>query len=83
MSINLNERLKMLWRTIQNDYKAKAHSFGVKYKNVKILNELFPISSLAIEFYTESNPKVIEKNLILEYVNKFGEVPPFNSAIPK
>jgi hypothetical protein len=80
---NIQERLRMLWRTIQNDYKANAHPFGKRYKEFAILRKLFPITSLVVTYAIDKNPEKAESKLIKDYVNIFGEVPPFNSAIPK
>jgi hypothetical protein len=80
---NLRERLRMLWRTIQNDYKADAHPFGKRYKEFAILRKLFPISTLVVTCSIEKSLETAESKLIKDYVNKYGEVPPFNSSIPK
>ena len=80
---NIQDRLRMLWRTIQKDYKANAHPFGKRYKEFAILRKSFPISTLVVTFSIEKSPEIVESKLIKYYVNKYGEVPPFNSAIPK
>lgn len=80
---NIQDRLRMLWRTIQKDYKANAHPFGKRYKEFAILRKLFPISTLVVTCSIEKSPETAESKLIKDYVNKYGEVPPFNSAIPK
>jgi hypothetical protein len=73
----------MLWRTIQPDYEANAHPFGKRYKEISSLSSSFPISSLAITFSVVDNPETEERNMLRKYCQQFGEVPPFNSSIPK
>jgi excinuclease UvrABC nuclease subunit len=80
-SSNLRDRLRMLWRTIQPDLKATAHTFGRRYKEISTLHTAYPISSLAITFSLVENPDKEESNLLRNYCEKFGEVPPFNSSI--
>ena len=85
-SKNLKERLGMLYRVThgkKKDYKTTAHTFGVKYNKIKIIENLFPIETLFIEIKTTKDYKKIESNLLKEYLNKHGELPPLNSNYPQ
>lgn len=79
-SENLNDRLRMLWRVLQPNYGASAHTFGINYKSLKIIQDAFPYDSLAIEFEESPEAKIYEKSLIESYRQKYGEVPPLNSS---
>jgi hypothetical protein len=79
-SKDLRERLRMLWRTIQEDYLAKAHTFGKKYKHIKKARNKFPIHSLMVRFELCSSAKNREAKVLEKYIAEFGEVPPFNSS---
>ena len=79
-SENLRDRLRMLWRVLNTNYKANAHTFGEKYNTYKILKDNFPKKTLAIKFVISKNPKVLESKMLNEYIKKYGEVPPFNSS---
>jgi len=61
---NIQDRLRMLWRTIQKDYKANAHPFGKRYKEFAILRKSFPISTLVVTFSIEKSPEIVESKLI-------------------
>jgi hypothetical protein len=79
-SENLRERLRMLWRVLNPDLNATAHTFGEKYNTYQVLKSNFPLNTLAIKFRCSNNAKELEIKLIDEYINIFGEVPPFNST---
>ncbi len=79
-SKDLRERLRMLWRTIQEDYLANAHTFGKKYKHIEKANIKFPIHSLAVGFELCSSAKHREAEVLEKYIADHGEVPPFNSS---
>lgn len=79
-SENIRERLRMLWRVINPQLKAKAHTFGIKYNDNKNLRKAFPLESLIISYKTTNESKKIESKLLNQYFAKFGEVPPLNSS---
>lgn len=70
----------MLWRVLQNNYKATAHTFGMNYKSLQIIREAFPYDTLAIEYEESDMPKQYEKKLLEAYRQAFGEVPPLNGS---
>ena len=80
-SNNLRDRLRMLWRVLNPEYKTTAHTFGSKYNSYKILREYFPHDKFAIKFEESKLPLELEKKSLKYYLNTFGEVPPFNSSI--
>jgi excinuclease UvrABC nuclease subunit len=75
-SENLKERVRMLWRVLQPTYKATAHTFGMNYKSMKVIQDAFPFDTLAIEYEENPTAKVYEKSLIETYRQLYGEVPP-------
>ena len=79
-SDNLRERLRMLWRVLNPNLKATAHTFGSKFNDNKKLKEAFPLNSLFIKYQVSKESKKLEKDLLDQYFQNFGEVPPFNSS---
>lgn len=79
-SENLKDRLRMLWRVLNPIMVAKAHTFGVNYNSLKLIQKSFPLQTLAVEFEERQNPKVYEKELLEKYRQKYGEVPPLNGS---
>ncbi len=79
-SKKLKDRIRMLYRVLNpNDFAATAHTFGMKYRNSKILQKNFPKSTLAFTYEVDSQHEKKEKKLIKNYSEIFGEVPPLNS----
>jgi excinuclease UvrABC nuclease subunit len=79
-SENLNDRVRMLWRVLQPNYRATAHTFGVNYKSLQVIQNAFPLDTLAIEYEENDTAKVYEKSLIETYRQLYGEVPPLNGS---
>jgi hypothetical protein len=79
-SINLRERLRMLWRVLNPKQNATAHTFGTKYNKNKNLRETFPLNSLYVSFIITTEPQILESELLDKYFLQYGEVPPFNSS---
>jgi excinuclease UvrABC nuclease subunit len=77
---NLNDRLRMLWRVLQPNYRASAHTFGMNYKSLQVIQDAFPYDTLAIEFEENSEAKQLEKSLLEAYRQIYGEVPPLNGS---
>jgi hypothetical protein len=77
-SQNLKERLRMLWRVLNPNYLATAHTFGINYNTVPLLQEIFPLNSLAVTFEIIQDHTNYETMLIENYRQLYGEVPPFN-----
>jgi len=79
-SDNLKNRVRMLWRVLQPNYKASAHTFGMNYKSLQIIQDAFPYDTLAIEYEENPEAKKHEKSLIESYRQVYGEVPPLNGS---
>ena len=71
----------MLWRVIQPNLKATAHTFGQKYNaNVTLKNKI-PLNQLGISILECKQPKNEETKRLKSYLKRHGELPPFNSSI--
>ena len=80
-SNNLKDRLRMLWRVLQPNLKATAHTFGQNYNaNVTLKNKI-PLNQLGISILECKQPKKEETKRLRSYLKKHGELPPFNSSI--
>lgn len=79
-SENLNDRVRMLWRVLQPNYRATAHTFGMNYKSLQVIQDEFPLDTLAIEFEENNMAKIYERSLIENYRQLYGEVPPLNGS---
>lgn len=79
-SDNLKDRVRMLWRVLQHDYRATGHTFGMNYKSLQVIQDAFPFDTLAIEYEEHPQPKQYEKNIIETYRQLYGEVPPLNGS---
>lgn len=73
------DRVINLKKSLDPVKKSSSHICGRRYKkNINIVNE-FPFQSLYIRILTHENPEVKERELLSEYFDKFGEVPPLNA----
>jgi hypothetical protein len=77
-SQNLKDRLRMLWRVLNPGYLATAHTFGINYNHVPLLQALYPLDTIAINFEINYDQLNYEKSLIENYRQQYGEVPPLN-----
>lgn len=77
-SENLKERLRMLWRVLNPEYLATAHTFGVNYNAMPEIQARFPLHTIAIQYEVTAHHDAYETQLIEEYRQQFGEVPPMN-----
>jgi len=72
-------RVLALKKTIDPNLKSKSHICGRRYnKNEKII-EQFPYINLFVQLIEDQYPEIKERELIDEYFNKYGEVPPLNA----
>ena len=74
-SIDLRERLRMLWRVLQPDLGATAHTFGIKYEKYEALRINFPLETLAISYICDDKAKDLESNLQANLVQLLLHVP--------
>lgn len=79
-SENLKDRVRMLWRVLQPNYRASSHTFGTNYKSLQVIRDAFPYDTLAIEYEENPEAKIYEKSLIESYRQLYGEVPPLNGS---
>ena len=59
--------------------KANVHICGRRYKSKPNIAKLFPYNILHIELIQSSDPEALERRLLTEYVNQYGEAPPLNA----
>ena len=74
------DRVVALKRSIASNYKGTSHICGRRYKYNPKIASLFPYETLYIELIPSDSPETLEKKLIIEYSNEFGEVPPLNAV---
>jgi hypothetical protein len=79
-SDNLRERLRILKKNIIKKPQVSTHTFGKKHNENKRLQKAFPLASLFVKYQISEDSKKLEKDLLDQYFQKFGEVPPFNSS---
>lgn len=72
-------RVGILRRTILPNYSPNGHICSRRYKGAAKITEMFPFTDLHIKFFPAENPRELEKALLNEYYQTFGEVPPLNA----
>jgi hypothetical protein len=77
---DFKKRVDMLRRVLSPLKKSTGHSGAKNYKQIKKLQERFPLEMLYIKIEKSEEPKKRESQLIEEYRQKFGEVPPLNGS---
>jgi hypothetical protein len=74
------DRVIGLKKTLDPKYKSSPHICGRRYnKNIRV-QEAFPFTDLFVQLESSDDPVNREKELLLEYFNTFGEVPPLNAV---
>lgn len=73
------KRVIDLKKSISPDYNGTAHICGRRYKSNPNIAKFFPYDILHIELIQADNPEELEKNLLAEYAEVYGEVPPLNA----
>jgi len=73
------DRVIELKKTIDPTMKSASHICGRRYYNNDNIVKEFPYPNLFIQLIGNDNPRDKEKELLSEYFNKFGEVPPLNA----
>jgi hypothetical protein len=76
---SFTDRVIHLKKSISPDYKGKAHICGRRYKSNQNIAKLFPYEILHIQLTQADDPEELERKLLAEYRNIFGEVPPLNA----
>ncbi len=73
------DRVIELKKSIADDYNGTGHICGRRYKANPNIAKMFPYSILHIELIQTDTPEELERTLLTEYANTFGEVPPLNA----
>ncbi len=73
------DRVIDLKKSISTDYNGRAHICGRRYKSNPNIAKQFPYDILFIDLVPSDTPEELERKLITEYANTFGEVPPLNA----
>lgn len=73
------DRVIELKKSISPDYKSSGHDCGKKYKSNSAISEQYPYEILFMKLTQSETPSDLERQLLSEYVKKFGEVPPLNA----
>lgn len=66
-------------KAILPNYKSTTHDAGVRYKKLTALQEKFPFDQLMVHMTYSEAPFDLERQTLLDYQFKFGEVPPLNA----
>ena len=73
------DRITGLVKSISPKYKGNSHICGRRYKSNPNIAKLFPFDLLYLDIVPSNEPEVLEKKLLREYFDKFGEAPPLNA----
>lgn len=73
------DRVINLKKNLDPKYISSPHICGRRYKKNIRIREAFPYSDLFVQLEGSDDPVNLEKKLLLDYVEKFGEVPPLNA----
>jgi len=57
--------------------KEKRHGGGSRF-NTKLIKDSFPLKNSKIQIILTETPEKLEAEILKEYLEKFGELPPFN-----
>ncbi|MBL7974323.1 MAG: hypothetical protein JNJ85_05395 [Candidatus Kapabacteria bacterium] len=72
-------RVINLKKSLSPEHHGKSHKFGMRYKSLLNIAKQFRFEMLYIELIQSESPALLEKQLLQDYLNKFGEVPPLNA----
>jgi hypothetical protein len=71
-------RVAELKKSISLKYKSGSHECGSRYKAHLGISNAFPYEQLYLNLVGSDDPRTTESNLLKEYEEKFGELPPLN-----
>lgn len=80
MSENIQWRMGYFIKTILENYKTECHSGGRMYNYSLTLKNKYPKECLAVSYELCDNIREKELELLNNYINKYGELPPLNSS---
>tara|TARA_R110002124_G_C8713226_1_gene495084 strand:- start:54 stop:470 length:417 start_codon:yes stop_codon:yes gene_type:complete len=72
------DRVINLKKSISPDYYSENHECGIRYKNSDLIKSKFPFQHLGIELNGYEEIHLKEKELLDNYEQEFGELPPLN-----
>ncbi len=73
------DRVIQLKKSILSTYKGSGHICGRRYKSTPSIAQKFPDDILYVELEFAHNPSELEKQYLMQYFEKYGEVPPLNA----
>lgn len=73
------DRVLDLKKSLAPNYKGKAHICGRRYKSLPKIVEHFPFETLHVDLIPSDTPEVLEAQLLDNYRQVYGEVPPLNA----
>jgi hypothetical protein len=79
-AISFLDRVINLKKSISPDYTGAAHICGRRYKSNPNIAKQFPFEMLFVDLIPSESPEELEKKLLKEYLDTFGEVPPLNAV---
>lgn len=74
------DRVIGLRKSIVPGYRGNSHICGRRYKSNPRIASFFPYETLYIELVPSESPEILERKLLVEYSDMFGEVPPLNAV---
>lgn len=60
----------------------QAHAAANRYVRIEAMNRIFPPNQLWFEWEEHDDPMEEETRVLLNYLQEFGELPPFNNKFP-
>lgn len=75
-------RIGDLVKSLSPTHKSEGHHAGLRYAKNPKLAQMFPFERLCVSFTPADYPAVAEREMIQDYFQKFGEVPPLNANEP-
>lgn len=76
---NYTKRIVGLKKTIDTKYASEPHICGRRYCRNSKIRENFDYPNLYVQLYSHEEPILKEMELLNEYFEQFGEVPPLNA----
>ncbi|HNJ44305.1 MAG TPA: hypothetical protein PKZ53_27740 [Acidobacteriota bacterium] len=74
------DRVIQLKKSISPQYAGKSHTCGRRYKSNPAIALKYPYELLHLQFFPSGQPELLEKQMLGQYFQRFGEVPPLNAV---
>jgi hypothetical protein len=78
-AISFIERVIDLKKSILPQYNGTKHICGRRYKSITSIADKFRSDKLYMELISSEEPEILERKLLDDYRNLYGEVPPLNA----